>query len=71
MNSGYQTLSRLTEQNVAGTEFMKNCRKNDIRVTGAVPECPNQNPVEGAIREVYRKWFRTKIRTTKEASQSA
>jgi hypothetical protein len=65
------TIDGSMQQDAAGTEFMKNYRKNDIRVTGTVPECPNQNPAEGDIREVRRKWFRAMIRTTKEASQSA
>jgi hypothetical protein len=50
------------EQNMPGTEFMKCCRRNDIKVHRIEPERPNQNPAEGAIREVRRRWFRTMIR---------
>ena len=50
------------EQNMPGTVFMKCCRKNDIKVTTTEPERPNQNPAEGVIREVRRRWFRTMIR---------
>jgi hypothetical protein len=50
------------EQNKPGTEFMKTCRKNDIKVTRTEPERHNQNPAEGVIREVRRRWFRTMIR---------
>jgi hypothetical protein len=56
------TIDGSREQNAPGTEFMKTCRKNDIRVTRSEPERPNQNPAEGVIREVRRKWFRTMIR---------
>jgi transposase len=65
------TIDGSKEQNAPGTEFTENCRKMDIRVTGTEPACPNQNPVEGAIREVRRKWYRTMIRTTRETSQNA
>jgi hypothetical protein len=50
------------EQNSKGTEFMKSCRRKNIRVTRTEPERPNQNPAEGVIREVRWRWFRTMIR---------
>jgi hypothetical protein len=56
------TIDGSKEQNSKGTEFMKSCRRNDIRVTRTEPERPNQNPAEGVIREVRRRWFRTMIR---------
>jgi hypothetical protein len=56
------TIDGSKEQNNAGTEFMKTCRKHDIRVTRTEPERPNQNPAEGVIREVRRRWFRIMIR---------
>jgi hypothetical protein len=56
------TIDGSKEQNSKGTEFMKNCRRNNIRVTRTEPERPNQNPAEGVIREVRRRWFRTMIR---------
>ncbi len=56
------TIDGSKEQNMPGTEFMKCCRRNDIKVTRTEPERPNQNPAEGVIREVRRRWFRTMIR---------
>ena len=56
------TIDGSLEQNKPGTEFSKCCRRNDIKVTRTEPERPNQNPAEGVIREVRRRWFRTMIR---------
>jgi hypothetical protein len=56
------TIDGSKEQNSKGAEFMKSCRRNNIRVTRTEPERPNQNPAEGVIREVRRGWFRTMIR---------
>jgi hypothetical protein len=56
------TIDGSKEQNSKGTELMKSCRRNNIRVTRTELEQPNQNPAEGAIREVRRRWFRTMIR---------
>jgi hypothetical protein len=56
------TIDGSLEQNAKGTDFMKNCRSNDIKVTRTEPERPNQNPAEGVIREIRRKWYRTMIR---------
>jgi hypothetical protein len=56
------TIDGSKEQNSKGTEFMKTCRKHDIRITRTEPERSNQNPAEGVIREVRRKWFRIMIR---------
>ena len=50
------------EQGQIKIEFMKQIRKNDIDFHVIKPDCHNQNPCEGAIREVRRKWFRTMIR---------
>ena len=44
------------------TEFMKQIRKSDIDFHVIEPDRHNQNPCEGVIREVRRKWFRTMIR---------
>ncbi len=49
------TIDGSKEQNSKGTEFMKSCRRNNIRVTRTEPERPNQNPAEGVIREVRRR----------------
>jgi hypothetical protein len=56
------TIDGSKEQNARGSEFMKTCRKGDIEVTRTEPNRPNQNPSEGVIREVRRRWFRTMIR---------
>jgi hypothetical protein len=56
------TIDGSMEQTKPGTEFSKCCRRNDIKVTRTEPERPNQNPAEGVIREVRRRWFRTMIR---------
>jgi hypothetical protein len=56
------TIDGSKEQTKPGTEFMKCCRRNDIKVHRTEPERPNQNPAEGVIREVRRRWFRTMIR---------
>jgi hypothetical protein len=53
------TIDRSKEQNALGMEFMKTCHKDDIRVTRTELNRPNQNPSEGVIREVLRRWFRT------------
>jgi hypothetical protein len=43
------TIHGSNEQNSKGTEFMKSCRRNGIRVTRTESERPNQNPAEGVI----------------------
>ena len=50
------------EQTGKNTEFMKQIRKNDIDYHVIEPERHNQNPAEGVIRELRRKWFRIMIR---------
>jgi hypothetical protein len=55
------TIDGSKEQNSKGREFMKCCRRNDIKVHRTEPECHNQNPAEEVIREVRRRWFRTMI----------
>jgi hypothetical protein len=56
------TINGSKEQNAKGTEFMKTCQPNDVRVTRTEPERPNQNPAEGVIHEVLGRWFCTMIR---------
>jgi hypothetical protein len=56
------TIDGSKEQTMPGTEFMKCCRRNDIKIQRAEPEQPNQNPAEGVIHEVRRRWFQTMIR---------
>ena len=41
---------------------MKEVRKHDNKYHISEPDMHNQNPVEGVIREVRRKWFRTMVR---------
>jgi hypothetical protein len=53
------TVDGSKEQTKKGTDFMKCCRRNDIRLQRTEPERPNQNPAEGVIREIRRRWFRT------------
>ena len=50
------------EQTGKGTEFMKQIRKNDIDYHVTEPERHNQNPAEGVIREIRRKWYRIMVR---------
>ena len=50
------------EQCKAGTEFMKQIRTHNIDYHISEPHLHNQNPVEGVIRELRRKWFRIMIR---------
>jgi hypothetical protein len=46
------TIDGSKEQTKPKTDFQKYCRRNDIKVTRTEPECPNQNPAEGVIREI-------------------
>ncbi len=50
------------EQTLPGTEFVKQCQRNNISTHRTEPQRPNQNPALGVIREVRRRWFRTMIR---------
>ena len=50
------------EQTGHKTEFIKTVRKNNITHHVIEPERHNQNPAEGVIRELRRKWFRVMIR---------
>ena len=43
------------------TDFIKQVRRNDIKLHVIEPDRHNQNPCEGVIHEVRRKWFRTMI----------
>jgi hypothetical protein len=51
------------EQTGKKTKFMQQVRKNNIDLHVIEPERRNQNPCEGVIREVRRKWFRTMVRS--------
>ena len=50
------------EQTGKNTTFMKEVRKHDINYHVSEAERHNENPVEGVIREIRRKWFRTMVR---------
>ena len=50
------------EQTGKGTQFMKQVRRHDIDYHISEPDMHNQNPVEGVIRELRRKWYRIMIR---------
>ena len=50
------------EQTKRGTEFMKTVRHYGIEHHISEPNMHNQNPVEGVIREIRKKWYRTMIR---------
>ena len=45
------------------TEFQRLVRKYDIKGHVAEANRSNQNPVEGCIRELRRRWYRTMFRT--------
>ena len=50
------------EQNCKGTQFMSQVRKHNIDYHTSEAALHNQNPVEGCIRELRRKWYRIMIR---------
>ena len=47
-------LKEITEKN---TEFMRQMRTHNIDYHISEPHLHNQNPVEGVIRELRRKWY--------------
>jgi hypothetical protein len=50
------------EQTKPQTDFQKHCRRNNAKATRTEPERPNQNPAEGVIQEIRRRWFGTIMR---------
>jgi hypothetical protein len=50
------------EQTKPNTTFMKQIRQHDIDYHISEADLHNQNPCEGVIRELRRKWFRIMIR---------
>jgi hypothetical protein len=46
------------EQNGPNTEFTRLIREHGIKVHRSEPHRPQQNPAEGAIRELKRRWYR-------------
>ena len=49
------------------TKFMKTIREYDIKHHVSAPRRPNENPAEGQIRELKRRWFR--IMTKKDVPE--
>jgi hypothetical protein len=45
------------------SEFQAKLRKYEIKSKVSEPERPNQNPAEGVIREIRKKWYRQIFRT--------
>ena len=56
------TMDGAKEQIGSNSEFMHQIRKNGIDFHVIEPERHNQNPAEGVIREIRRKWFRVMFR---------
>ena len=50
------------EQSSKETTFMKEVRKQGIDYHISEPNLHNQNPAEGVIREIRRRWYRTMVR---------
>jgi hypothetical protein len=50
------------EQTKGGTTFMKEIRKHNVDYHIIEPERPNQNPAEGVIRELRKRWFRIMVK---------
>ena len=50
------------EQTGKNSYFMKQIRTHDINYHVSEPDLHNQVPVEGVIRELRRRWYRTMIR---------
>ena len=51
------------EQSQPGTDFQRCIRKHGMKTKVSEPHRPNQNPAEGVIRELRKKWYRTMFRT--------
>jgi hypothetical protein len=51
------------EQTGIHSKFRERSRKHKIHLQRSEKERPNQNPAEGVIREVRKKWFRTVFKT--------
>ena len=51
------TMDGTKEQIGSNSEFMHHIRKNGIDFHFIEPERHNQNPEEGVIRDIRRKWF--------------
>ena len=58
----FLTFDGSKEQCNNNTTFLKQIRKCGIKYHISEPKVHNQNPVEGVIRKIRRKWFRTMAR---------
>ena len=47
----------------SNTQFRNTIRKNDIKYHVSGPRRPNENPAEGNIREIKKKWYRIQAKT--------
>ena len=56
------TFNGSKEQTGKNTTFMKEIRKHNINYHASEVDMHNENPVEGIIREIRRKRFRTMVR---------
>ena len=56
------TMDGAKEKIGSNSEFMHQIWKNGIDFHVMEPERHNQNPAEGVIREIRRKWFRVMFR---------
>ena len=57
------TIDGSREHTCKGTTFMKTVRRYNTDFQIYETDLNNQNPAEGEIRELRKKWFRTMIRT--------
>jgi hypothetical protein len=46
----------------SSTRFMENLRRAEIRHHVSAPRRPNENPAEGSIREVKKRWYRMMLK---------
>jgi hypothetical protein len=56
------TFDSSKEQTKGGTTFMKEICKHNVDYHIIEPERPNQNPAEGVIRELRKRWFRIMVK---------
>jgi hypothetical protein len=52
------TFDRAAVQVGSGTRFQENLRRSKIKHHVLAPRRPNENPTEGSIREVKKRWYR-------------
>ena len=57
------TYDGASSQTGRNTHFQDTIRKNDIKYHVSGPRRPNENPAEGNIREIKKKWYRIQSKT--------